>query len=136
MMFLILLLVIIVAAFNIITTLIMIVMERTTEIGVLKTLGLSKNDILRIYVYQGIIINLIGTLTGLAVGLTACYFLSKYKFIDLPGQVYLLDKLPVEVQIMDVLFVLILTIVVAFIATLYPAIKAASMDAVKAIRYE
>ncbi|MDD3803011.1 MAG: ABC transporter permease [bacterium] len=135
-MFLILLLVIIVAAFNIITTLIMIVMERTTEIGVLKTLGLSKNEILRIYIYQGVIINLIGTVTGLLAGLTACYFLSKYKFIDLPGQVYLLDKLPVDVQILDIAFVLLLTIVVAFIATLYPAMKAASMDAVKAIRYE
>ena len=135
-MFLILLLVIIVAAFNIITTLIMIVMERTTEIGVLKTLGLSKHDILRVYMYQGLIINLIGTVTGLAAGLIACYFLSKYKFIDLPGQVYLLDKLPVEVQILDVVFVLVLTIVVAFVATLYPAMKAASMDAVKAIRYE
>ncbi|MGE3063803.1 MAG: FtsX-like permease family protein [bacterium] len=135
-MFLILLLVIIVAAFNIITTLIMIVMERTTEIGVLKTLGLSKNEILRIYIYQGVIINLIGTITGLVAGLTACFFLSKYKFIDLPGQVYLLDKLPVEVQLLDILFVLVLTVVVAFAATLYPAMKAASMDAVKAIRYE
>lgn len=135
-MFLILLLVVIVAAFNIITTLIMVVMERTTEIGVLKTLGLSRNEILRIYIYQGVIINLIGTVTGLGAGLTACYFLSKYKFIDLPGQVYLLDKLPVEVQFLDVVFVLLLTVAVAFMATLYPAMKAASMDAVKAIRYE
>jgi lipoprotein-releasing system permease protein len=135
-MFLILLLVVIVAEFNIITTLIMIVMERTTEIGVLKTLGLAQRDILKIYLYQGFIINFIGTVTGLAAGLTACFLLSKYKFIDLPGQVYLLDKLPVDVQFWDVIFVLALTVVVSFVATLYPAMKAASMDAVKAIRYE
>lgn len=135
-MFLILLLVVIVAAFNIITTLIMTVMEKTNEIGVLKALGLSTAEILRVFIYQGMIINVLGTLSGIAAGLTACFFLSKYKFIDLPGSVYLLDKLPVEVQGGDILFVLVLTLVVSFIATLYPSIKAARMNPVGAIRYE
>ncbi|MEO0234228.1 MAG: lipoprotein-releasing ABC transporter permease subunit [candidate division WOR-3 bacterium] len=135
-MFLLLLLVVIVAAFNIITTLIMVVMEKTTEIGVLKTLGLSEKDILRIYIYQGLIINIIGTISGLILGLFLCFLLSKYKFIDLPGEVYLLDKLPVDVQFWDVIFVLILTSVVSLVSTLYPAYKASKMDPVKAIKYE
>jgi len=135
-MFLILLLVVIVAAFNIITTLIMTVMEKTNEIGVLKTLGLSTSEILRVFIYQGMIINFLGTLSGILAGLAACFFLSKYKFIDLPGSVYLLDKLPVEVQAGDVVFVIALTLSVSFIATLYPSIKAAKMNPVRAIRYE
>lgn len=135
-MFLLLLLVIIVAAFNIVTTLIMVVMEKTTQIGVLKTLGLSEKDILKIYIYQGLIINTLGTMLGLIVGLFLCFLLSKYKFIDLPGGVYLLDKLPVNVQWLDIILVVILTTVVSLFSTLYPAFKAAKMDPVKAIRYE
>lgn len=136
LMFILLLLIIIVAAFNIITTLIMIVMEKTTEIGVLKALGLSHNDVMKVFLYQGLIINIIGTVLGVAVGLVACYFLSKYQFINIPGNVYLLDELPVQVRAMDVLLTIFISNIVSFIATLYPAFKAARMNPVEAIRYE
>ncbi len=136
LMFILLLLIIIVAAFNIITTLIMIVMEKTTEIGILKALGLSHNDIMRVFLYQGFIINIIGTILGVIVGLIACYFLSKYQFINIPGNVYLLDELPVQVRAMDVFLTVIISNSVSFIATLYPAFKAARMNPVEAIKYE
>ncbi len=136
LMFLLLLLVIIVAAFNIITTLIMIVMEKTTEIGVLKTLGLTDSAIMRVFLVQGFFINMIGTIAGIAAGLVACYFLGKYQFINIPGNVYLLDKLPVQVNITDILLVIGVSLVLSLLATLYPALKAARMNPVEAIKYE
>ncbi|MCK4523981.1 ABC transporter permease, partial [candidate division WOR-3 bacterium] len=136
LMFILLLLIIIVAAFNIITTLIMIVMEKTTEIGVLKALGLSDFNILKIFLYQGFIINIIGTVLGVIIGLVACFLLSKYQFINIPGNVYLLDNLPVHVKVLDVMFTVLISNALSFIATLYPALKAAKMNPVEAIRYE
>lgn len=136
LMFILLLLIIIVAAFNIITTLIMIVMEKTTEIGVLKALGLSDFNILKIFLYQGFIINIIGTVLGVIIGLIACFLLSKYQFINIPGNVYLLDNLPVHVKTLDVMFTVLISNALSFIATLYPALKAAKMNPVEAIRYE
>ncbi len=136
LMFILLLLVIIVAAFNIITTLIMIVMERTTEIGILKTLGLNNFEILKIFLYQGFIINIIGTVFGIITGLIVCYFLSKYQFISIPGNVYLLDKLPVDIEFWDIVLTILVSYALSFLATLYPAIKASKMNPVEAIRYE
>lgn len=136
LMFLLLLLVIIVAAFNIITTLIMIVMEKTTEIGVLKTLGLTDVSVMKVFLVQGFLINLIGTVTGIAAGLVACYFLGKYQFINIPGNVYLLDKLPVQVNPVDILLVIGVSLLLSLLATLYPALTASRMNPVEAIRYE
>ncbi len=135
-MFIILTLIIIVGAFNIIGTLIMIVIQRTKEIGILKSMGASSRQIMRIFVFQGLIIGTTGTALGIIVGFLISFLLGKYKFISLPGDVYFIDTLPVHMVVSDFVIVSIAAIVTSFVATLYPAMKASRLDPVKAIRYE
>ncbi|TES91992.1 MAG: lipoprotein-releasing ABC transporter permease subunit [Candidatus Cloacimonadota bacterium] len=135
-MFIILTLIIIVAASNIIGTLIMIVIQKTRDIGILKSMGASNKQIMRIFIIQGLIIGFIGTILGFIVGCTASFLLGKYKFISLPGDVYFIDTLPVHMESFDFLIVAVASIVISFIATLYPAMKASRLDPVRAIRYE
>jgi lipoprotein-releasing system permease protein len=135
-MFIILILIIVVAAFNIIGTLIMIVIQKTKDIGILKSMGASSKQIMRIFIYQGLIIGSIGTILGIAVGILVSFLLGKYKFISLPSDVYFIDTLPVHMVPTDFAIVAISAIVISFLATLYPAMKAARLDPVRAIRYE
>ncbi len=135
-MFIILTLIIIVAAFNIIGSLIMIVIRKTKDIGILKSMGASSKQIMRIFIYEGLIIGTIGTFLGLAAGYTVSFLLSKYHFISLPSDVYFIDTLPVHMELLDFALVIVAAIAISFVATLYPAMKAAKMDPVKAIRYE
>lgn len=135
-MFIILTLIIVVAAFNIIGTLIMIVIRKTKDIGILKSMGASSKQIMNIFMLQGVIIGAIGTGLGVVVGYIVCFLLGKYKFISLPSDVYFIDTLPVNMVWHDFLLVAISAIVISFAATIYPAIKAAKLDPVQAIRYE
>jgi lipoprotein-releasing system permease protein len=136
-MFIILACMILVAAFNIISTLIMVVMEKQKEIGVLKSLGAPHKGIMKIFVYQGLVIGFFGTLAGFALGLLMCLFIQVYP-IHIPGggQVYYIEYLPVAVQGMDLAVILALSFVICFLATLYPAYKGSRLDPVEAIRYE
>jgi len=135
-MFIILILIIIVAAFNIIGSLIMIVIQKTKDIGILKSMGASSKQIMRIFIYEGLIIGAIGTFLGLIIGYGASFLLGKYHFISLPSDVYFIDTLPVHMQFLDFVIVVISSMLISFVATLYPAMKAAKLDPVKAIRYE
>lgn len=135
-MFIILTLIIVVAASNIIGTLIMIVIQRTKDIGILKSLGASSRQIMKIFMFQGLIIGAVGTTLGIIVGFIVSFLLGKYKFISLPGDVYFIDTLPVHMVFDDFLIVAIASILISFIATIYPAMKASRLDPVKAIRYE
>ena len=137
MMFVILILIVMVAAFNIASTLIMVVMEKKKDIGILKALGADAGTIMRIFMWEGSLVGLSGTLLGLTGGLVACFFLKMYP-LQIPGggSVYYIEKLPVTTQPGDVFFITVTALVVCLLATLYPAWQASRLDPVEAIRYE
>ncbi|MCD6399698.1 ABC transporter permease [candidate division WOR-3 bacterium] len=135
-MFIILTLIVLVAAFNITSILIMIVSEKTREIGILKALGATGKKIMGIFLLDGIFVGGFGTSLGLSIGYALCWALGKYKFISLPSDVYFIDKLPVHMQISDFIIVGISAFLLSFIATIYPARRASKLDPVEAIRNE
>lgn len=135
-MALILFLIVLVAAFNIISTLIMVVADKTREIGILKSMGLTRSSVQRIFIMQGIVIGLIGTALGTAGGLVLVALLDRYQFITLPGDVYFIDRLPVALNPLDVLWIVAASLVIAFVATIYPARQASKLMPVEAIRHE
>ena len=132
----ILLLIVLVASFNIISTLIMVVTDKTREIGILRSMGMTANGILRIFLIQGIVIGIIGTLVGSTLGGTLAYLLDRYEFITLPGDVYFIDRLPVDLNPVDVGLIVVASIAISFLATIYPARRAAELSPVDAIRHE
>ena len=135
-MFIILVLIIVVAAFNIVGTLILVVMENGREIAILKAMGATRKNIGRIFMLEGLLIGLGGTVLGLSLGLVLCYILANYQFVELPASVYYVTTLPVKVQIMDVLAISLAAVVVSFLATVYPARRASQLNPVEILRYE
>ncbi|MBI4727618.1 lipoprotein-releasing ABC transporter permease subunit [candidate division TA06 bacterium] len=135
-MFLILALIIIVAALNIISSLIMTVIEKTREIGILKSMGATSKSIMKIFVFQGLLVGGIGTVLGMGLGYALCLLLARYQFVNLPADVYFINKLPVQMQAGDFVLVSVATILITFLAALYPAYKASRLDPIEAIRYE
>jgi lipoprotein-releasing system permease protein len=134
--FVILSLIIMVAAFNIISSLIMIVMEKTREIGILKSMGATSASILKIFVYEGIIIGLIGTVLGCVLGYSIGFLQLKYKIISLPADVYIINALPIQMHWVDFVAISAVGLVLCFLASIYPAFKASRLYPVEAIRYE
>jgi lipoprotein-releasing system permease protein len=134
-MFIILTLIVLVAAFNIASALIMMVMEKTRDIAILKTMGATNRHIRRIFVFKGLVIGCLGTTVGGLLGFILCTLLKRYPFIRLPGDVYFLTTLPVSLQPIDVLVIGLSTVAICFLATLYPASSASSLDPVDGIRY-
>jgi lipoprotein-releasing system permease protein len=132
----ILLLIVLVASFNIVSTLIMVVTDKVREIGILRTMGLTARDITRIFMLQGVVIGLVGTALGSALGLLLAKLLQRYQFITLPGDVYFVDKLPVELNPLDILTIVVASLAISFLATLYPSKRAADYTPVEAIRHE
>ena len=135
-MFIILTLIILVAAFGIASTLFMMVMKKTKEIAILKSMGATRQAIMRIFILNGLAIGGLGTIVGLGLGLGLCGLLKKFEFIKLPAGVYGLSTLPVLVQTQDVLAIVLAAMAISFLATLYPSWQAARLDPVEAIRYE
>lgn len=135
-MFVVLTLIIVVAAFNIISTLIMMVMEKNRDIAILKSMGASSRQIRRIFTIQGLSVGVIGTLGGLAVGVGLCLILKRFKFIELPAEIYMMDSLPVEMRLGHILATVGVTMAISYLATIYPARQAARLDPVEALRYE
>ncbi|BBO74009.1 ABC transporter permease [Desulfosarcina widdelii] len=134
-MFIILTLIVLVAAFNIASALIMMVMEKTRDIAILKTMGATNRHIRRIFVFKGLAIGCVGTMIGGLLGFVLCAVLKRYPFIKLPGDVYFLTTLPVSLQPLDVLAIGLCTVIICFLATLYPAASASALDPVDGIRY-
>lgn len=135
-MFIILALIVLVACFNIISTLIMMVMEKTKDIGILKAIGVTNTRIRNIFMLNGFFIGFLGTLLGAAGGFTLCYLLKTYEFIKLPKDIYYIDRLPVNLNIIDAGTVIVAAIFISLVSTLYPAWQAAKMEPVEALRYE
>lgn len=134
--FIVLTLIVIVAAFNIIATLIMLVVKKTKEIGILKAMGTTSNEINKIFTTVGLFIGIIGTSIGIGLGFLISWLLNKYNFIQLPGDVYFIKNLPVRMELPDFVIVCVAAILISFIATIYPARRAAQLPPVEAIRYE
>ena len=144
LMFIILVLIVLVAAFNIISTLIMMVMEKTGAIAILKAMGASNRGIYRIFMVQGLVIGLVGMVFGTAAGLVLAWNLPDIATVIegwlgiqfFPPEVYVIDRLPVEIRPYDVIAIVVTSVCVSFLATLYPAWNASRLDPVVALRYE
>ncbi len=135
-MFIILALIVLVAAFNIISTLIMVVMSKGKDIAILKSMGATSMGIMRIFVYEGLIIGLAGTFIGVTGGLGLCKILSKYQFIKLPSDVYPITTLPIKVLPMDVTLVAISAALITLLATIYPSWQASKIEPAVGLRNE
>jgi len=135
-MFIILTLIILVAAFNIVGTLTMVVLEKTRDIAILKSMGATGRSIMKIFMIEGAIIGLVGTILGLLGGFALCALLATYKFVELPQDVYYISTLPVKMDPVDVALIAVAAMVISLVATLYPAWQASRLDPAEAIRYE
>ena len=133
-MFITLTLIVLVAAFNIVSTLIMMVMEKTEDIAILKTLGTTDKKILRIFIYIGLLVGLTGTMLGVFGGVGLCFIISRYKFITIPSEVYYTDTIPVLLHLGDVAIIAFSAILICFLATIYPARQAAGINPSEALR--
>ena len=132
----ILLLIVLVAAFNIISTLTMVVTDKTREIGILRAMGLPAKSIRRVFFAQGLVIGIVGTGAGLVIGLAASTLIGQRRLIALDPSVYFIDHLPVATVPLDVTLIVLASLGVAALATLYPAAQAAKLYPVEAIRHE
>jgi lipoprotein-releasing system permease protein len=135
-MMVILTLIVVVAAFNIISTLVMVVTDKTREIGILKSMGLTARRVQKIFMLQGLVIGVVGSTLGAAGGLILTYVIDRYELIKIPGDVYFVDHLPVAWDPVDVLVILVSSVAISFVATLYPSRQAAGLLPVEAIRHE
>ncbi|HUS68209.1 MAG TPA: FtsX-like permease family protein [Kofleriaceae bacterium] len=134
-MFLVLAIIILVASFSIVGNLIMVVIEKAREIAVLKTLGASDGGVTRIFIVQGFLIGLVGTLIGVSLGLAVCYIADTFG-IGIPPDVYYIDRLPIHVDLYSVGVVAAAGVVISVAATIYPARIAARLRPVQGLRYE
>ena len=129
-------LIVAVAALNIVASLILLVMEKTRDIAILKTMGASSRSITLIFLLQGSIIGVIGTLIGAVSGATLAHVFDTYRVITIPSDVYQVSYLPFKVQTGDLVAVVLGAVLVCFVATLYPSRQAARLDPAQALRYE
>lgn len=135
-MFIILTLIVLVGSFSIVTTLVMLVMEKTRDIAILMSMGAKAGGIRRVFMLQGLIIGAVGTALGYALGIGLALLLKRYQFVELPKNVYPVDRLPVLLEWPDMALVGVAAMVLCFLATIYPARQAANLEPVEALRHE
>ncbi len=135
-MSLILVVIIIVASFNIIGTLTMIVMEKSREIAILKSMGATSKSIMRIFMFAGLVIGFVGTAVGALIGYGAVMIITKTGIVSLPRDVYQVSHLPLSITGVDVLSICLTALGISFLATLYPSWQGAKQDPVEVLRYE
>ena len=129
-------LIIVVAAFNIVSSLIMMILEKKREIGILMSMGTSSGAIMRVFMFNGIVIGFLGSTIGTLLGVALCYVQFRWHLIPLPGDIYFIDRLPVLIKPLDVAGVYVASNVLCWLATLYPAWKASKVLPAESIRYE
>jgi lipoprotein-releasing system permease protein len=129
-------LIVIVAALNIVASLVLLVMEKSRDIAILKTMGTAPGRVMRIFMLQGLIIGITGTVVGGAGGLGLCRVLDKYRLIKIPADVYQVSYVPFVVLPRDFVVVIASAVIICFVATIYPSRQAAKLDPVQALRFE
>jgi lipoprotein-releasing system permease protein len=129
-------LIVVVAAFNILASLTMVVKEKRRDIAILKSMGASSGAIGRIFILNGSVIGLAGTVLGNLLGLGGCWLLARYQFVDLPKDVFLVNTLPIRIDPVNFLVVALVSMAICLVAALAPARRAASLVPVEVIRYE
>jgi lipoprotein-releasing system permease protein len=134
--YIILSLIIAVATFNILGSLSMSVIEKKRDIGILRSMGVTENSILKIFMFEGLLIGIIGTLLGVIIGYIICYLQIKYNIYPLDPSQYKIDSLPIEVRISDLFFISGASMLLSFLASLFPAKRAAKVNPISAIKWE
>jgi lipoprotein-releasing system permease protein len=129
-------LIVMVAALNIVASLVLLVMEKSRDIAILKTMGTTSARVMRIFMLQGLIIGGVGTAVGACAGLSLCWVLDHYRLVSLPMDVYQIAYVPFIVQPRDLAVVVVSALVICFLATLYPSRQASRLDPVQALRFE
>jgi len=129
-------LIVMVAALNIIASLILLVMEKSRDIAILKTMGTSSARVMTIFMLQGLVIGVVGTAVGASSGLVLCWVFDRYRLIQIPMDVYQVSYVPFVVQPFDFALVVVSAIVICFLATIYPSRQASRLDPVQALRFE
>jgi lipoprotein-releasing system permease protein len=129
-------LIVFVASLNIVTTLIMMVLEKQKDIAILTAMGATSETIHRVFMFQGLIIGLIGTLIGDILGISASWILNHYKLIKLEAEIYSIPYVPFHVHIWDAILISVTALLISYLATLYPAGSASRLDPVEVLRYE
>ncbi len=136
LMFLTITLIVLVAALNIIATLILMVMEKTRDIGILKAMGATSRGIRKIFFFQGAMIGIFGTSIGTGLGLAWCWLANAFELIKVPADIYQIAFVPFRIAILDLLMIIAVTLLISFLSTLFPAHRASRVDPVKALKYE
>jgi len=135
-MFLTITLIVIVAALNIIATLILMVMEKTRDIGILMAMGATPLNIRRVFFFQGALIGIVGTGLGVAMGMSWCWLANTFQLIKVPVDIYQISYVPFRLNPVDLLAIIGVTLLISFVSTLFPAWRAAKTDPVVALKYE
>ena len=135
-MFIVLSLIVAVAAFNIISTLIMVVIEKRKDIGILKSMGSTNASIMKIFMFEGLVVGAVGIVLGSVFGYLLCWIQKSFNIISLPPEIYFISSLPVDMRPLDFILVAVAAMILTFLATVYPARRAAQLSPVEAIRYE
>ncbi|MCK5832779.1 ABC transporter permease [bacterium] len=133
-LFLLLSLIIAVAAFNIASTLIMVVMEKTTQIGILRAMGATSKLIGKVFFIQGLMLGVIGTFIGAVIGVVLAFIQNRWEIISLPADIYSISSLPVNMHLLDVTIICIISVLITLLSSIYPALRAAKSNPIEAIR--
>ena len=128
-------LIVMVAALNIVASLVLLVMEKSPDIAILKTMGASARSVMYVFMLQGLIIGTVGTLLGSVLGASTAWLLNRYQVVKVPGDVYQVSYLPFTLLPLDLLVVVLLAVLICFVATIYPSRQAARLKPVEALRY-
>ena len=143
-MFIILSLIIVVAAFNIISGLTILVKNKTKEIAILRTLGIGKNSIAKIFFLTGFTIGLLATFTGVIIGILFSYYIEEIRKLItsvfnirlFPEEIYFLSQMPSEINLKYIIIISFFSLLITFLATIFPSLSAAKLDPIKALKYE
>jgi lipoprotein-releasing system permease protein len=136
MLFITIALIVLVAAFNVISTLVMMVLDKTSDIAILMAMGCTSRQIMRIFMFQGVLIGVVGTMLGAALGVIGSWIMDHYRVIQLPLDVYFIPYLPFRVRPTDFAMITLTALAISFVSTIYPAVRASKINPAEALRYE